>query len=90
MAIWGIAAVSIYTVTLAYLGQRYKPRQLVIATSLFIVVFESGEFIGPVITGYMMDIFGNKGLVYSLFISTIVIFIIGIIRTLYIEKRKLK
>ena len=86
--IWGIASVSLYTVGLAYLGERFKPSQLVIATSVFIIIYESGEFFGPVIVGYMMDIFGNKGLIYSLFISTTLVFAIGIIRTLLIERNK--
>ena len=85
--IWGIASVSLYTVGLAYLGQRFKPSQLVIATSVFIIIYESGEFFGPAIIGYMMDIFGNKGLVYSLFSSTAMVFIIGIVRTLFIKKQ---
>ena len=85
--IWGVASVSLYTVALAYLGQRYEPKKLVIATSVFIITYESGEFFGPAIIGYVMDIFGNPGFIYSLFISTTIVFIIGILRTYYISKK---
>ena len=85
VTIWGIASTSLYTVALAYLGERYQTKELILATSVFIIVYESGEFFGPATTGYMMDIFGNSGFVYSIFISTIIVFIIGLIRTYYIK-----
>ena len=87
VTIWGIASTSLYTVALAYLGERYQTKELILATSVFIIVYESGEFFGPATTGYMMDIFGNSGFVYSIFISTIIVFIIGLIRTYYIKIR---
>ena len=85
VAIWGIASTSLYTVALAYLGERYQTKELILATSVFIIIYESGEFFGPATIGYMMDIFGNSGFVYSIFISTIIVFIIGLIRTYYIK-----
>ena len=85
VTIWGIASTSLYTVALAYLGERYQTKELILATSVFIIIYESGEFFGPATIGYMMDIFGNSGFVYSIFISTIIVFIIGLIRTYYIK-----
>ena len=85
VTIWGIASTSLYTVALAYLGERYQAKELILATSVFIIIYESGEFFGPATIGYMMDIFGNSGFVYSIFISTIIVFIIGLIRTYYIK-----
>ena len=85
VAIWGIASTSLYTVALAYLGERYQTKELILATSVFIIIYASGEFFGPATIGYMMDIFGNSGFVYSIFISTIIVFIIGLIRTYYIK-----
>ena len=87
VTIWGVASTSLYTVALAYLGERYKPNELVLATSVFIIVYEAGEFFGPAFVGYMMDIFGNSGFIFSIFIFTITIFIIGILRTYYILKK---
>ena len=88
VTIWGVVSTSLYTVALAYLGERYRPKELVLATSVFIIVYESGEFFGPAFVGYMMDIFGNSGFIFSVFIFTTIIFIIGILRTLYINAKK--
>ena len=79
--IWGIASVSLYTVTLAYLGERVKIYELSIATSVFIIIFEFVEFIGPILTGSIMDIYGNIGFIYTLIIFTFFSLFIGIIRS---------
>ncbi len=79
--IWGCSGISLYTVTLAYLGQRINIKEIAIATSVFIIIYESGEFIGPISVGLVMDQIGNKGFVYSLLIFTSFSIIVGIIRT---------
>ena len=83
--IYGIASVSLYTVTLAYLGERVNVAELSIATSVFIIVFESGEFFGPIIVGSSMDYFGNIGFIYSLISFTFLSLFFGLIRTVYIK-----
>jgi len=83
--IYGIASVSLYTVTLAYLGERVNVAELSIATSVFIIVFESGEFFGPIIVGSSMDYFGNIGFIYSLISLTFLSLFFGLIRTVYIK-----
>ena len=85
--IYGIASVSLYTVTLAYLGERVNVAELSIATSVFIIVFESGEFFGPIIVGSSMDYFGNIGFIYSLFSFTFLSLFFGLIRTVYIKNK---
>ena len=80
--IWGFASVSLYTVALAYLGERVSIKEISIATSLFIIVYESGEFFGPIIVGLSMNKFGNSGFIYSILIITILSLLIGIIRSL--------
>ena len=79
--IWGIASISLYTVTLAYLGERVKITELSIATSVFIIIFEFGEFIGPIVIGLIMDIYGNIAFIYSLLIFAFFSLLIGIIRS---------
>ena len=79
--LWGIASISLYTVTLAYLGERVKISELAIATSVFIIIFEFGEFIGPILIGLTMDAYGNIGFIYSLLIFTFFSLFIGIIRS---------
>jgi MFS family permease len=83
--IWGIASVSIYTVTLAYLGERVTIKELSIATSVFIIVYEFGEFIGPIVVGYFMDLFGNTGFIYTLICITFFSLLLGLLRS-YIKK----
>ena len=83
--IWGFASVSLYTVALAYLGERVSVKEISIATSLFIIVYESGEFFGPIIVGFSMNKFGNTGFIYSILLITILSLLIGIIRSIYKE-----
>ncbi|PPR53551.1 MAG: putative MFS-type transporter YcaD [Alphaproteobacteria bacterium MarineAlpha5_Bin6] len=79
--LWGIASISLYTITLAYLGERVKVAELSIATSVFIIVFEFGEFVGPITSGLIMETYGNIGFIYSLLIFTFFSLFIGIIRS---------
>jgi MFS family permease len=81
--IWGFASVSLYTVALAYLGERVNVKEISIATSLFIIVYEGGEFIGPIIVGLSMNKYGNTGFIYSILVITIFSLLIGIIRSAY-------
>ena len=84
--IYGIASVSLYTVTLAYLGERVNVAELSLATSVFIIVFELGEFIGPIVVGSSMDYFGNIGFIYSMLSFTLLSLLFGLIRAMYIKK----
>jgi Na+/proline symporter len=70
-------------VALAYLGERVSLKEISIATSLFIIVYEGGEFFGPIIVGLSMNKFGNKGFVYSILLITILSLLMGIIRSIY-------
>ena len=83
VVIWGFASVSLYTVALAYLGERVSIKEISIATSLFIIVYEGGEFFGPIIVGLSMNKFGNTGFIYSILLITILSLIIGIVRSIY-------
>ena len=79
--IWGCSSISLYTVSLAYLGERYDIKQIAIVTSVFIIIYELGEFIGPISVGLVMDQIGNEGFIYSLLIFTSFSIIIGFIRS---------
>ena len=79
--LWGMASISLYTITLAYLGERVKISELSIATSVFIIIFEFGEFVGPITIGLIMETYGNIGFIYSLLIFTFASLFVGIIRT---------
>ena len=81
--IWGFASISLYTVALAYLGERVSLKEISIATSLFIIIFEGGAFFGPVIVGLSMNIYGNPGFIYSIILITLFSLFIGLIRSIY-------
>ena len=76
-----MASISLYTITLAYLGERVKISELSIATSVFIIIFEFGEFVGPITIGLIMETYGNIGFIYSLLIFTFISLFVGVIRT---------
>ncbi|MDC0194948.1 MFS transporter [Alphaproteobacteria bacterium] len=81
--IWGFASISLYTVALAYLGERVDIKEISIATSLFIITFEAGEFLGPIIVGVSMNTYGNSGFIYSILLITLLSLFIGFIRSIY-------
>ena len=83
LMISGFASTSLYTVTLAYLGERINITDIAFAISLFIIIYELGEYLGPIIVGFNMNIYGNPGFIYTLSSFVIVCIMFGIIRTLF-------
>ena len=88
LMISGFASTSLYTVTLAYLGERINVTDIAFATSLFIIIYELGEYLGPIIVGFNMSIYGNSGFIYTLSSFVIVCIIFGIIRSLLKKNEK--
>ena len=86
LMISGFASTSLYTVTLAYLGERINVTDIAFATSLFIIIYELGEYLGPVIVGFNMNIYGNSGFIYTLSSFVIICIIFGILRS-FIQKK---
>ncbi len=86
LMISGFASTSLYTVTLAYLGERINVTDIAFATSLFIIIYEVGEYLGPIIVGFNMNIFGNTGFTNTLLCFAFFSIIFGIIRTLFYKK----
>ena len=66
-------------------GESYQKitRDLLTSNSLFIIIYEGGEFFGPIIVGLSMNKFGNPGFIYSILFITIISLILGIIRTIF-------
>ena len=83
LMISGFASTSLYTVTLAYLGERINVSDIAFATSLFIIIYEIGEYIGPIIVGFNMNFFGNAGFTNTLLIFAFFSIIFGIFRSLF-------
>ena len=86
LMISGFASTSLYTVTLAYLGERINVSDIAFATSLFIIIYEIGEYIGPIIVGFNMNFFGNAGFTNTLLIFAFFSIIFGIFRSLFYKK----
>ena len=86
LMISGFASTSLYTVTLAYLGERINVSDIAFATSLFIIIYEIGEYIGPIIVGFNMNFFGNAGFTNTLLIFAFFSIIFGIFRSLFHKK----
>ena len=86
LMISGFASTSLYTVTLAYLGERINVSDIAFATSLFIIIYEIGEYIGPIIVGFNMNYFGNAGFTNTLLIFAFFSIIFGIFRSLFHKK----
>jgi len=60
--IWGGAAWSIYAVSLAMLGERFRGGELAAANAAFVIAFELANVFAPPIAGGTMEIWGPQGL----------------------------
>jgi MFS family permease len=59
--LWGGSVYGLYTLSVAMIGDRFKARDVGVANTAFIMVFELGSTTGPVITGAAMDISRDFG-----------------------------
>ncbi len=66
MLLWGGLIGSFYTVTLAILGQRFAPGDLAVASAVFILAYETGATVGPVLGGTALDLWDPHGLPFAL------------------------
>jgi len=62
LLLWGGVTMGIYTLSLALLGERFKPSDLSAANAAYVMMYEMGGLGGPVIAGGMMDTMGREGL----------------------------
>jgi hypothetical protein len=71
---WGGSLGGFYTLSLTLLGRRFQGAALPGANATFVVVYEIGGMMGPVLTGFTLDAWNPHGalivlaLAYSLFI----------------------
>jgi MFS family permease len=66
LVVWGGVAFGIYTVGLTMLGQRFAAGDMARANAAFVMIYTLGSLIGPPISGGAMDVFGGRGLGWSL------------------------
>lgn len=62
LLLWGGMTMGIYTLSLALLGERFKPGDLSAANAAYVMMYEIGGLGGPVMAGGMMDVMGRHGL----------------------------
>jgi MFS family permease len=62
LLLWGGVTMGIYTLSLALLGERFKPGDLSAANAAYVMMYEVGGLGGPVLSGGMMDTMGRHGL----------------------------
>ena len=62
LLLWGGVTMGIYTLSLALLGERFKPGDLSAANAAYVMMYEIGGLGGPVMAGGMMDTMGRNGL----------------------------
>ena len=55
-------------------------------TENIIIIYELGEYLGPIIVGFNMNIYGNSGFIYTLLSFIIVCIMFGIIRSFFQKK----
>jgi MFS family permease len=80
LLLWGGVTMGIYTLSLALLGERFKPGDLAAANAAFVMMYEIGGLGGPVAAGGMMDTLGREGLPLFAALITAVYLIYGVIR----------
>lgn len=62
LLLWGGVTMGIYTLSLALLGERFKPGDLSAANAAYVMMYEIGGLGGPVAAGGMMDTMEREGL----------------------------
>ncbi len=79
LLLWGGVTMGIYTLSLALLGERFKPGDLSAANAAYVMMYEFGGLGGPVIAGGMMDTMGRQGLPLFAVIITAVYLIYAVV-----------
>jgi len=64
--LWGGTTVSLYTIGLAMLGERFKPDLLPAANAMMVIAYCLGSIVGPPVTGAAMEAWGMNAMPYGL------------------------
>ena len=64
--LWGGTTVSLYTIGLAMLGERFGPDLLPAANSMMVISYCVGSIVGPPLTGMAMETWGMDSMPYGL------------------------
>ncbi|MCK5621827.1 MAG: MFS transporter, partial [Alphaproteobacteria bacterium] len=64
--LWGGTTVSLYTLGLAMLGDRFGPDLLPAANAMMVIAYCVGGIVGPPVTGAAMEAWGMNAMPYGL------------------------
>ena len=64
--LWGGTTVSLYTIGLAMLGERFGPELLPAANAMMVIAYCVGSMVGPPVTGAAMEAWGMDAMPYGL------------------------
>jgi len=73
--LWGGSLGGFYTLSLTLVGRRFGPAELPAANAAFVIVYEIGGLLGPVTSGFSIDLWNPHGallplaLAYAVFIA---------------------
>lgn len=65
LAIWGGCIGGLYTVSLAYIGDRFSDDELIAANAAFGTIYAAAAMVGPLINGTAMQLWKPHGLMLS-------------------------
>ncbi len=74
--LWGGSLGGFYTLSLTLVGRRFSPAELPAANAAFVIVYEIGGLLGPVTTGFGMELWNPHGALVPLAIAY-ALFILG-------------
>ena len=77
----GIAAGAIYPVALALIGELVPPEKMGTANASFSFFFGVGCIVGPLITGWVLEIFSIQYLFYPMTAASILFVVITLLDT---------
>jgi MFS family permease len=74
--LWGGALGGFYTLSLTLVGRRFGPAELPAANAAFVIVYEVGGLLGPVTSGFGIDLWDPHGALVPLAVAY-TLFIVG-------------
>src|SRR5262249_50238226 len=70
--VWGGVAFGTYALSLSLLGQTYPKAELASANAVFIMVYELGSVVGPVVSGSAMDAWDPHGFLLAIGLAGVI------------------
>ncbi|MGH6931486.1 MAG: MFS transporter [Dongiaceae bacterium] len=82
MFLWGGVSFGVYSIGLSLMGEEFQPAGLATANTAFIMIYETGSFVGPIGAGAAMDGWPTVGLPLFVLLAAAALLLFAIIRRL--------